>query len=647
MAAALHGADPAHARTLTLTIGNLEAQDFGAREIRARLHGPRFRSLAVQIGRLAVAGRTWRNVALECRDVEVSAQRITCPGGTLDLGAPLAVSFSYFVATRRLELEVRPAAGESVRVAADFGAKPLTVEARVDGLALQRLQAWLPKDLPEVKSGRASGEIALRGDVGRVRLAVEGLAFADQRGLQAGEKIRAELAARGERRGDAWRWSAQLDWREGEVFWQPFFAAGRGQHLALEGTTRGNETTVRAGRLDLPGIGAFAFSGRWSAAHGVRAFEANAKNVQLARLYEDLLKPALQGTALSDLRVQGVADVSLRGDGDSLDAADVTVTRASIEDRGRRFGVFNVSGRIPWRRGAARETVLEIEGAELLKVPIGRVRVPLRLKGDEIAVDRVSVPLYDGALELRKFTATRADGRWRWRFSGEVEPISMSQLTGALGIPTMHGSLAGELPELRYENGIIVVDGALRVRLFDGAMVAERLRLIDPFGRAPRLHADISIDRLDLELLTRTFDFGTITGRIDARIAGLELVDWQPVRFDARVLSSPGDYPRKISQRAVQNISALGGAGAAAALQRSFLRFFEQFGYQKLGLSCRLEDNVCHMDGIERAPQGFVIVKGGGIPAITVIGYNRSVDWRELIARLKRVTQDNVKPIVK
>jgi hypothetical protein len=53
------------------------------------------------------------------------------------------------------------------------------------------------------------------------------------------------------------------------------------------------------------------------------------------------------------------------------------------------------------------------------------------------------------------------------------------------------------------------------------------------------------------------------------------------------------------------------------------------------------------MDGVERAPQGYVIVKGGGIPAISVIGYNRSIDWRELVARLKRITQDNVKPIVK
>jgi hypothetical protein len=41
-----------------------------------------------------------------------------------------------------------------------------------------------------------------------------------------------------------------------------------------------------------------------------------------------------------------------------------------------------------------------------------------------------------------------------------------------------------------------------------------------------------------------------------------------------------------------------------------------------------------------------VLVKGGGIPAITVMGYNRQVSWQELLDRIKRVTQGNVKPIV-
>ena len=52
------------------------------------------------------------------------------------------------------------------------------------------------------------------------------------------------------------------------------------------------------------------------------------------------------------------------------------------------------------------------------------------------------------------------------------------------------------------------------------------------------------------------------------------------------------------------------------------------------------------MGGVEDAPQGYVLVKGGGIPAISVMGYNRQVSWDELLNRLKRVTQGNVKPVI-
>ena len=97
----------------------------------------------------------------------------------------------------------------------------------------------------------------------------------------------------------------------------------------------------------------------------------------------------------------------------------------------------------------------------------------------------------------------------------------------------------------------------------------------------------------------------------------------------------------------MQNISALGGTGDVAALQRSYLRFFENFGYDRIALSCMLRNGVCAMDGVEPVGGGYVIIKGGGIPAINVVGYNRSVDWNELLSRLQRVMQDNVQAVVK
>lgn len=639
----------AQERELALSIADLDAPGFSARSIRAVFSGPDLQSLRLHVGRLTVAERTFTKATLTCAQAELTAERIACPAGVLELGDKIPVTFSYLTGPRELTVESKSAADETWRFSGRFGSQPAVLELEMENARVDRIAPWLPATLPKVKAGRASGTFSKRGDAIKARLALDGFAFADASGLHAGEKVGATLEADAREKGGAWHWNASLLWRTGEVFWQPIFMAAKRQRLKLRGTTEQGLTHVREGRLELPGIGAVAFSGTWNHAQGeLDEFRANAAHVKVASLYEELLKPLVQGSAIGDMRVEGEMSVSVQGAGRALTAAELTLHEVSFEDTRRRFAVFGVSGRVPWKAGTESKGALELKGAELLKVPVGPVRIPMRIRRTRVDIDNLRIPIFDGAVHLRDFAFGRAkDQQWRWRFSGDVTKISMVQLTGALGLPLMHGTLSGKLPELRYRRGVLEMEGTLDFRVFDGIVNASNLRLIEPFGRAPRLHADVDMKNIDLDLLTRAFDFGTITGRIDARIAGLELVNWQPVRFDARIASSPGSYPRKISQRAVQNISALGGAGAAAAIQRSLLRFFDQFGYSKLGLSCKLENGVCLMEGIERAPQGFVIVKGGGIPAISVIGYNRAVDWHELVERLKRITQENVKPIVK
>ena len=635
-------------RELNLTIADLDAPGFSARSIRAVFSGPDLRSLRLTVGRLTIAERTFNKATLTCDQAELTAARIACPAGVLDLGDKIPLSFAYSTKTRELTVQSQSTSDETWRFTGRFGSKPSALELEMKNARIDRIAPWLPRAFPKVSAGRASGQFSKRGDAITARVELDGLAFADASGLHAGEKIGATLEASARAQGEAWHWNASVLWRSGEVFWQPVFIAAKRQRLALAGTTARGITHVSDGRLELPGIGAVAMSGAWHHAQGeLGAFRASAARLRVATLYQDLLKPLVQGTAVDDLRAEGELSVSVAGAGRALTAAELTLHDVSFEDRARRFAVFGVIGRLPWRSEVESKGEIELKGAELLKVPVGAMRIPIRLRRTRVDIDSVRIPIFDGAVHLRDFALGLAkDQQWRWRFSGELTPLSMEQITAAFGAPIMHGTLSGKLPELRYRRGVLEMDGALDIRVFDGIVTASRLRLIEPFGRAPRLHADVEMKNIDLDLLTRTVDFGTITGRIDARIGGLELVNWQPVRFDAHIASSPGSYPRKISQRAVQNISALGGAGAAAAIQRSLLRFFDQFGYEKLGLSCKLENGICMMDGIERAPQGYVIVKGGGIPAISVIGYNRAVDWHELVERLKRITQDNVKPIV-
>lgn len=638
----------ARGQELTLSIGDFQAPGFSAQRLRGSLKGAKLRELALEIDQLTLAGRTWRKVRLACPELELAGARVACRRGVLEAGEKIPVAFTYSTDTRDFVVELEPAPGETWRMSGRAAGAQTAADVRIDKGRIERFASWLPAAAPRVSAGHASGTVSLRNGVASARLAIEGLAFSDASGLHAGEKIGATLEADATAQGEGWRWTARLAWGAGAVFWQPLFIAGKGQQLHLEGTTGRAITAVPQGRLELPGIGAVEFTAQWNHAKGALvALDARSARLRVEALYEDIAKGFLQGTALADLRVEGDASLAASLVGGELTAIDAEVRGVSFEDRQRRFGLFGATGKVSWHRDEARAGEIVIEGAEFLKLPIGAVKVPLSLRGRSVTVGSVRVPILDGALVLRDFQAGAGEAGWGWRFSGELAPVSMAQLTQTLDLPLMRGSVAGVIPAVHYQRGTLAMDGTLAIRVFDGMVSASNVRLIEPFARAPRLHADVEMRDLDLELLTGTFDFGTITGRIDARVQGLELVDWQPVRFDARFESSPGSYSRKISQRAVQNISALGGAGAAAAIQRSFLRFFDQFGYDRLGLSCRLENNVCEMDGIERAPQGYIIVKGGGVPAISVIGYNHRVDWGELVERLKRITEGNVKPIVK
>ncbi|MDW8479571.1 MAG: hypothetical protein RML12_06660 [Xanthomonadales bacterium] len=150
----------------------------------------------------------------------------------------------------------------------------------------------------------------------------------------------------------------------------------------------------------------------------------------------------------------------------------------------------------------------------------------------------------------------------------------------------------------------------------------------------PTLSADLRLSGLDLAEITSVWDFGRIEGRLSGHVLGLRLIDWEPVAFAAALATEP-EGRRRISQRAVENLAALGGGGAAAALRRGVLRAFSSFAYERIGLSCTLSRNVCRMDGVGSAGTGYLILRGSGVPRIDVVGHQREVDWPVLLARLR------------
>nr|MBW4051334.1 hypothetical protein [Pseudomonadota bacterium] len=223
-------------------------------------------------------------------------------------------------------------------------------------------------------------------------------------------------------------------------------------------------------------------------------------------------------------------------------------------------------------------------------------------------------------------------------FDADVTPISMPRLSKAFGWPVMSGTVSGHIPLVRYRNHELTFDGDLVAKVFDGTITGSHIVLQNPLGPFPSLSADVRARGLDLDLVTHTFAFGFMTGRVDADVSGLQLFDWSPVAFDARLYTMPGDRsPHRISQNAVTRIAGLGGSSGAvtAALESGVLRFFHTFHYGRIGIGCRLQNEVCAMSGAGPVPDGgYYLVKGSGIPRLDIIGNVTRVNWPQLIGQI-------------
>jgi hypothetical protein len=474
------------------------------------------------------------------------------------------------------------------------------------------------------------------------------VAFSDEAGLHAGEKIAGNIKLDASNAGERWQWQAEIVWQDGEVFWQPLYFPPGSYALKARGWLSSEILSVEAGDARLGGIGQVMFSGSLKLADkSIEKLELRGSGLQAGKGYELLAKPFLDKTMLGNLEVAGSADVQVSLAQGRVTAFRVDLHDFDVEDKGGRFALYQVNASVPWALNSATMASLRFGGGKLLQLELGAADLAAKLDGWSLTASELRLPILDGALRLSDVSAALVGGQWHWHLAANLDAISMSEFSHAAGWPRMEGKIVASIPLVTYSDARLDVDGTMYFSAFDGLFTIENLQLNDPLGLTPRLNADIRMRNFDLDLLTRTFSFGAMTGRLDGDVNGLELSSWKPVKFDASVRSAAGHYPKKISQRAVENISALGGAGAAAAIQRSFLRFFKEFNYDRIGLSCRLRNGICAMEGVEKTQSGYVIVKGSGIPAVTVLGYNRSVSWTELLGRLQSVTQGNAKPVIK
>jgi hypothetical protein len=324
-----------------------------------------------------------------------------------------------------------------------------------------------------------------------------------------------------------------------------------------------------------------------------------------------------------DLRADGIHSFAFTTEG--LDLADPGGGRA----------VDDLRGGLDWSAQEDRPaTTLGWRSVQFHRIVSGAAQSQWQSRGGTLSLRQpVLMPVLKGDLRIGELNWRPAAAKGqRLDTSLVLAGVDMTAFSRAMGWPAFPGTLGGAIPSLRWVDDRFELQGGLSANLFGGFVDITQLSLQQPFGPSPVLSGDIQLKQLDLAAITSVFDFGSITGRLDGSIDDLRLVNWHPVAFKARLLAGGGG---RISQRAVNNLTSVGGGGMAAGLQGAVLKLFKTFGYKRIGLNCILQGSLCQMSGLGSSGGGYTILEGRGLPRLSVIGHQTRVDWPTLVARLR------------
>lgn len=638
-------------------------------DTRLDIHSPKRSTLRVGTGHIRLpagmfeATQSWagalQGAAMTCTNPQVSEPLFACPHLSLALRtqkrSTLRLTAKAQFQSQRRELAASGTAPEIAGLSPTFtlAYAPSAWEAELTlppmPVATWRtvLKPWmtLPESLLAAGDTRLGARIEADsgGTRGSVEFSLRDGAFQNADFTWLGEKLVLDLKAEADLAAEPLRFQVQASGSAGQALAGPVVVdlSANPLQFTANGTFTPRHVDIEAFQGRQQGLADASGSARIGLApFSIISARVDARDIRFPAAYAAFLQQSLATTPFNQLQTTGTARASLRIADDRPVALTLEVSDLDFSDDSRGLAVTGVKAQLDWATGdaAVRPSFLEWASSRGWGITGGPARVDFAAHDRDLRLLRPArLPFFDGALLINTFIVHRIGAPdMAGDFDALIEPIGIGPIAKALGWPEFGGSLAGRIPGLAYRDRELTLQGNLEAQVFDGRVVARNLRVSDPLGDLPRLHADVEARNLDLDLITRTFQFGSITGRLDVDLGNLETVGLSPLAFDLRIATPASDRSRhRISQRAVQNLSNIGGGGGgvAAALQSGALRFFDDFGYARLGLNCRLRNDVCQMSGAGPAGTGFYIVKGAGLPRIDIIGNNARVAWLTFIGQ--------------
>jgi len=518
--------------------------------------------------------------------------------------------------------------------------------------------AQLNRLLPRQKFALSAGKVDLNLNVSGLRQLPEkitmtarfdGLTGQTSDGKIAAEALKLTTTLAASYENGLWQGQSKAEIDGGAIYLEPLYLDAKGQSISLNAQA---QWEVASGQLDISSanyhhVNVATLSGN-AKLHtkdhaSIEQADLTLYSENLAQVSSIYLTPFLAQTPWEGITLAGKARTNISVKQQSLQSVTAVFDALSVSDEAGRVHVKGGAGTVNWGSDALfnKPSMLAWEQLQLFALPIGPAQLSLLTRANNFSLlNKPRIPFLGGTIAINEFSwQAKPEQEPEVVFAGGLSQVSLEQWSKALNWTPLSGSISGDIPRVEYSNKTISLGGELLIQVFDGVVKVSNLSSSGLFTALPKFHADLEIDNLDMEQLTGKFEFGGITGKLSGYVRQLYLENWQPVSFFAWFGTPDDDDSRhRISQKAVKNIANIGGGGAADAISRSFLSFFETFGYDKLGLGCYLHEGVCQLMGVEATPSGYAIITGGGLPRIDVIGYNPRVDWAVLMERLKRIT---------
>ena len=597
-------------------------------------------------------------VNIHCPEIKVQEDRLECLKGLADVQSDWLnsskIPFSFYLSEKnsRLSLGQIKIAGGAVALVARLEDGRWKTRLQATNLEADIIKKRLKLGFFEQLKGKLSMVVNAKGkgnDLSSLDAQI-GLAqwqAQTKDGRIATEKLKLAAAIQGKKKGRTWQFNAQTDFQDGAIYAEPIYLEASSQPISIEFSGIFQEQSKNFGlnniNISHPKVLTLSAQGRFGLNEVVDA-QVTLQVDDLKTTSEVYIQPLFTATAMEGLGFSGKLKADFKLVQKSLADLKVSFSQLGISDSVGRIDLQGGGGEIDWSKQAVIPAKSKINWQKLaiFSMPIDASELRFTTTDHSFRLDQLTrLPFFGGEVILKKLAMSFKDSQKPdIHFQGAIHNVSLEKMTQVLNWQPLSGEINGEIPGVSYRDNKLGIDGALKVQVFDGEVIVKDLAVSELLSPLPKFYTDVEINRLDLDQLTRKFDFGNMQGRLSGTVRDLYLENWQPVTFYAW-LGTPDndDSKHRISQKAVNSLTSIGGGGAANMLSRTYLRFFENFGYNKVGIGCYLYEGVCQLMGVGAAEQGYFIVKGGGLPRIDVIGYNSRVDWKVLMERLSRISK--------